>query len=191
VLKGAQRVSGLRASLAVLAPIVLLVAVYIGVLATLFIGTARVGAAGVGPVMPIAPTTDVTAAWAGLDSVPDPASAAAEFPGVFDADAETIAISGIGYAGWCQRRVLVLRLADGTIVQASFDPISNACRFNLMDANGQRSTALSQPASVESIHYFLQDKIKDTGGNLDLPVETIDRWVLLSRTVPYDIDETG
>ena len=191
VLKGAQRVSGLRASLAVLTPIVLLIAVYIGVLATLFIGTARIGAAGVGPVMPMAPTTDVTAAWAGLDSIPDPAGAAAEFPGVFDADDETIAISGIGYAGWCQRRVLVLRLADGTIVQASLDPMSNGCRFNLMDTDGQRSTAFLQPSTVESIHSFLQDKIKDTGGNLDLPVETIDRWVLLSRTVPYDIDETG
>lgn len=186
VLMGAQRVSGLRATLAVLAPVAVGVLLYIGFFALIILGNARPVGAGPAPaVFTMTSSTDVASAWVGVDPLPDVTAAAMQFPAVFDAEAETIDIAGTGYSGWCQRRVLVLRTADGTIIQATYDPITAGCSIRTATANGS-GMSTTQPATVNDIHRSLQNEIGAAGGVPDLPLDIVERWVALSKAAPVE-----
>jgi hypothetical protein len=191
VVSGAQAVSGLRATIAVLSPVVILIAAYVIFLVSVFAGIGGGVAPAPGVAAPLAFGTgsglpdDPAFVFHGISPLPDPATAAAMMPQVFDANAESIDLVGNGYAGWCQAGELILRRDDGGMLHAALGPDARSLTivFTEDGLNGGRTSVSPFPPVDAS---DIRDAIVDQLGNgtrvgEDLTVESMQAWIDLTR----------
>jgi hypothetical protein len=190
VVSGAQAVSGLRATIAVLSPVVILIAAYVIFLVSVFAGIGGGVAPAPGVAAPLAFGTgsglpdDPAFVFHGISPLPDPATAAAMMPQVFDANAESIDLVGNGYAGWCQAGELILRRDDGGMLHAALGPDARSLTivFTEDGLNGGRTSVSPFPPVDAS---DIRDAIVDQLGNgtrvgEDLTVESMQAWIDLT-----------
>jgi hypothetical protein len=186
VVSGAQAVSGLRATVAVLSPVAILIAAYLVLLFTVFTlgggvapapGVAGPTAFAAGPGM----MGDPAFVFHGVSPLPDPATAAAMMPQVFDANAEMIDLVGNGYAGWCQAGELILRRDDGGMLHAALSPDATSLTIVFTDDGINGGSTSVSPVDASDIRDAIVDRLGD--GNLvgeDLTVESMQAWIDLT-----------
>jgi hypothetical protein len=187
VVSGAQAVSGLRATIAVLSPVAILVAAYVGVLFFVFtgIGGGVAPAPGIGgpPAFAAGPGMmgDPAFVFHGVSPLPDPATAAAMMPQVFDANAESIDLLGNGYAGWCQAGELILRRDDGGMLHAALSPDARSLTIVFTDDGFSGGSTSVSPVDASDIRDAILDRLGDgTRVGEDLTVESMQAWIDLT-----------
>jgi hypothetical protein len=191
VVSGAQAVSGLRATVAVLSPVAILIAAYVGVLFFVFtgIGGGVAPAPGIGgpPAFAAGPgmPDDPAFVFHGISPLPDPATAAAKMPWVFDANADSIDLVGNGYVGWCQAGELILRRDDGYMLHAALGPDATSLTIVFTDDGlngGRTSVSPFPPVDASDIRDAIVDQLGNgTRVGEDLTVESMQAWIDLTR----------
>ena len=208
VLRGGQGVSGLRASFAMITPVLLLIALYVAFVLSMIFGVAAgIGArpAGFGVPVVAAMGQGVTTVEAALladeiveaETLPDvptvmasPAVQVVMEPWSTTPSREPQAFSGRGFEGWWIPGLLVVKGDEGAVVAvvetgpATKVEVTRVRRSAGSTSTGN-STVDSESAGSKIVSFI--DEIDGVGS--DLPASTVEAWLEATRREGGSVDE--